>query len=74
LAVSICIYISQALAEPLRQQLYQTPGSKLFLASAKKSVKILFVFNIYSEAVVNEVCGKTWVPYLRAVGNLGTNI
>ena len=34
LAVSICICISQVLAEPLRGQLYQAPVSKHFLASA----------------------------------------
>jgi hypothetical protein len=33
LAVSICLYICQALAEPLRRQLYQAPVSKLLLAS-----------------------------------------
>jgi hypothetical protein len=34
LAASICICISQALAEPLRKQLYQTPVNKHFLATA----------------------------------------
>jgi len=34
LTVSICIYICQALAEPLRRQLYQAPVSMHFLASA----------------------------------------
>ena len=34
LAVSICLCICQALAEPLRRQLYQAPVSKHFLASA----------------------------------------
>ena len=33
LAVSICICLSQMLAEPLRGQLYQAPLSKHFLAS-----------------------------------------
>jgi hypothetical protein len=33
MAVSICFCISQALAEPLRRQLYQAPVSKLLLAS-----------------------------------------
>jgi hypothetical protein len=33
LAASICLYICQALAEPLRRQLYQAPFSKHFLAS-----------------------------------------
>jgi hypothetical protein len=37
LAVSICFYIGQALAEPLMRQLYQTPVSKHFLASATVS-------------------------------------
>jgi hypothetical protein len=32
LAVSICLCIHQALAEPLRRQLYQAPVSKYFLA------------------------------------------
>jgi hypothetical protein len=34
LAASIHIYIGQALAEPIRRQLYQAPVSKHFLASA----------------------------------------
>jgi hypothetical protein len=34
LAACICICIGQALAEPLRGQLYQAPVSKHFLASA----------------------------------------
>jgi hypothetical protein len=34
MAVSIHFYISQALAEPLRRQLYQAPVSKYFLSSA----------------------------------------
>jgi hypothetical protein len=33
MAVSICICIGQALAEPLRKQPYQAPASKCFLAS-----------------------------------------
>jgi hypothetical protein len=37
LAVGICICTGQALAEPLRRQLYQAPVSKHFLASAKVS-------------------------------------
>ena len=32
--MSICICLSQVLAEPLREQLYQAPVSKYFLASA----------------------------------------
>ena len=34
LAAYICICIGQALAKPLREQLYQAPVSKCFLASA----------------------------------------
>jgi hypothetical protein len=34
LAVSICLCICQALAKPLRRQLYQAPVSKHFLASS----------------------------------------
>ena len=34
LPVSICICIDQVLVEPLREQLYQAPVSKHFLASA----------------------------------------
>ena len=34
LAVSICIYLSQVLAKPLRGQLYQAPVCKHFLALA----------------------------------------
>jgi hypothetical protein len=37
LVVSICFCICQALAEPLRRQLYQAPVSKLFLASTIES-------------------------------------
>jgi hypothetical protein len=32
-AASICLYICQALAEPLSRQLYQDPVNKHFLAS-----------------------------------------
>ena len=38
LAASICICIGQALAEPLRKQLYQAPDSKHFVAPAIVSV------------------------------------
>jgi hypothetical protein len=34
LAACMCIYICQALAQPLTGQLYQAPVSKSFLASA----------------------------------------
>ena len=41
LAVSICICLSQVLAEPLREQPYQAPISKLFLTSAIVSVFVV---------------------------------
>jgi hypothetical protein len=36
-----------------------------------KSGNILYFFNVYSEAVVNEVFSKSWTPYVRAIGILG---
>ena len=44
LAVSICIYIGHVLVEHLREQLYQGPVSKCFLAST-----IVLGFGIYGQ-------------------------
>jgi hypothetical protein len=49
LALSICICIGQALAQPLREQLYQAPVGKHFLASAKVSSLVLQMGWIYRQ-------------------------